>query len=100
MPKHYTHVACTPRTFDWIDDYVATVPELISKHGGRYLYRSTEFDSVEMPNAMSTTFMVLIEWPDPESAASFYDDPDYQTLKQARMAGSDTRWFNIAESTD
>ena len=96
MNKHYTHVACTPTTFDWIPSYLEAVPKLVFKHGGRYLYRSTEFESVEMPADLPTTFMVLIEWPDAESAAAFYDDPDYQDHKQARLAASTTQWFNVS----
>jgi uncharacterized protein (DUF1330 family) len=70
------------------------VPGLVARHGGRYVYRTTEFDSVEMPDDLATTFMVLIEWPDAGAASAFYDDPDYQPLKKARIAGADIRWFN------
>lgn len=92
---YYTHVACTPVTDDWIADYVAAVPDLIARHGGRNVYRTTEFDNVEMPDDLATTFMVLIEWPDAGAASEFYDDPDYQPLKKARIAGSNTQWFNV-----
>jgi uncharacterized protein (DUF1330 family) len=99
MTKHYTHVACTPTSFDWIPSYLEIVPTLVAKHGGRYVYRTTEFESVEMPADMPTTFMVLIEWPDAGAATAFYADPDYQSHKQARLAGSQTQWFNAPQFT-
>jgi uncharacterized protein (DUF1330 family) len=97
MSKHYTHVECTPTSFDWIPEYLDAVPKLVDKHGGRYIYKTTDFDSIEMPADMPTTFVVLIEWPDANAAAAFYDDPEYQSHKQARLAASDTRWFNAPE---
>ena len=100
MSKHYTHIACSPTTFDWIPDYLESVPKMVVKHGGRYLYRTTDFESIEMPAAMPTTFMVLIEWPDAAAAAAFYADPEYQPFKHARLAASDTQWFNAPEFTE
>ena len=94
MSKCYSHIACTPLTDDWIPGYLETIPGLVAKHGGRYVYRTTDFEPVEMPPDMPTTFVVLIEWPDAAAAAEMYADPDYQSIKKARIAGSETQWFN------
>jgi uncharacterized protein (DUF1330 family) len=75
---YYARIACTPVTDDWIADHLDAVPDLIARLGGRYVYRTTEFDSVEMPDDLAPTFMVLLEWTDAGAASAFYDDPDYQ----------------------
>lgn len=94
MSKSYSHIECVPTSDDWIPSYLEVITKLVAKHGGRYLYRTTDFDSVEMPANIPTTFMVCIEWSNTTAPTALYADPEYQAQKQARWAGAETRWFN------
>lgn len=94
MTRYYSHIECVPSEMEWIPAYLDAVPSLVAKHGGRYLYRTTDAEAVEMPDGTPTAFTVCIEWPHAESAAAFYADPDYEPHKQRRASGSQTRWYN------
>ena len=100
MTKYYSHIECTPTDMEWIPAYMETVPGLVAKHGGRYVYRTTDADPVEMPSGTPTTFAVCIEWPSADAADAFYADPDYQPHKQRRLDGSATRWYNAPAFTE
>jgi uncharacterized protein (DUF1330 family) len=100
MSKCYSHIECVPTSDDWIPSYLDVITKLVAQHGGRYLYRTTDFESVEMPANTPTTVMVCIEWPDAAAPTALYADPDYQAHKQARWAGSETRWFNAPEHVE
>ena len=66
--------------------YAAEVPALIAKHGGRYLVRGGAVDVLE--GEWTPARLIVLEFPDRESALRFYDDPAYQRLKGIRMATS------------
>src|SRR5262245_15616632 len=100
MSTYYSHIECTPTDMAWIPAYMEAVPALVAKHGGRYVYRTTDADHVEMPSDAATTFSVCIEWPSADAAAAFYADPDYQAHKQRRLEGSSTRWYNAPAFTE
>jgi uncharacterized protein (DUF1330 family) len=94
MTKYYSHIECTPTEMDWLPAYMDSVPGLVAKHGGRFVYRTTEADAIEMPDGEALAFTVCIEWPSADAAEAFYTDPDYQSHKQRRLNGSTTRWYN------
>jgi uncharacterized protein (DUF1330 family) len=94
MTAYYTQIACTPSTYDWIADYAAQVPRLVAKHGGRYLYQTSDYERLEEAEP-SAALVIVIEWPDKASAERFYGDPDYQGHKQARQGGSSTQMLLV-----
>jgi uncharacterized protein (DUF1330 family) len=100
MSKYYSHIECTPTEMDWIPDYMEVVPGLVAKHGGRYVYRTTDVDPVEMPSDAPSTFSVCIERPSADAANAFYADPDHQSHKRRRLDGSATRWCNAPAFTE
>lgn len=70
-------------------DYTAVTPGLIAKHGGKFLVRGGEVETLEGEGAGRR--IVLIEFPDKETAKGFYDSPEYQEaikLRQANAEGS------------
>ncbi|MFZ5593860.1 MAG: DUF1330 domain-containing protein, partial [Pseudomonadota bacterium] len=65
------------------------VPSLVAKHGGRYLYQTSEYERIE-ETGESPSLVVLIEWPDKASAERCYSDPVSQPHKQTRQNGAVT----------
>lgn len=68
---------------DAYEEYKQTVPALIEKHGGRYIVRGGAADVVEgeWPNGR----IVVLEFPDFESANAFADDPAYVPVAAIRQ---------------
>lgn len=88
MTKYYTFVASNPpTTTDWVPAYSAEVPDLVARHGGRYLALTDEIDRLqgegEPPWAIS-----IVEWPSKEAAEAFFADPDYLPHLEARLAST------------
>ena len=65
-------------------DYVAHVPALIEKHGGKYRVRGG--DARVLEGHWSPSRLIVLEFPDREAALAFYDDPDYQIYKELRQS--------------
>ena len=62
--------------------------ELVAKHSGCFLVRpDCSVDRLEGEPVIKTG-MVVIEFPDRTKAQAWYDDPDYQPLKELRQTGS------------
>ncbi len=81
----------------WMPAYVATVHELAAKHGGRYLSRSANVIAIE-GDPPDATVVALLEFPSPDAAKAFADDPDYAPHRQARIDGSVSRLYLIDDS--
>ncbi len=69
-------------------DYVAQVPAMIEKHGGRYLVRGGE-STVHEGNWQPKRIVVL-EFPDRNTAQSFLDDPEYAPIAAIRHRSATT----------
>jgi uncharacterized protein (DUF1330 family) len=65
-------------------DYVAAVPALIEKHGGRYRVRGGESQVLE--GAWTPDRFVVLEFPSREAALAFYNDSDYVPLRSLRQS--------------
>ena len=76
----------------WLDEYMARVPGLVEKHGGRYLARGGARGGA-MEVLESTTplpsLMFVVEFPSAEHSRAFYRDPEYPPFIKLRQAGSD-----------
>lgn len=64
--------------------YKSTVPALIKGHGGRYIVRGGERDMVE--GNWPAGRIVVLEFPDWDSANAFADDPAYAPVAAIRHA--------------
>lgn len=69
---------------DRYQDYVANVPALVARHGGRYRVRGGAVDVLEGP--WSPGRLVILEFPDRAAALAFYNDPAYAPFKALRQA--------------
>jgi uncharacterized protein (DUF1330 family) len=65
-------------------DYVAHVPALIARHGGKYRVRGGQSHVLE--GTWSPSRLIVLEFPSREAAMAFYDDPDYAPYKSLRQS--------------
>ena len=82
----------------WVPDYAARVHEIAARHGGRYLSRSGNIDTLE-GKPLGSTLVALIEFPSKEAAQAFATDPEYLPFGEARKAGSISN-FHLIDDTD
>lgn len=74
--------------WSWLKAYGAPTKAIIEKHGGRYLAQGGETEALEGSGELPAALVVL-EFPDMDSAKAWYNDPDYQPLKAIRQANAD-----------
>jgi uncharacterized protein (DUF1330 family) len=82
----------------WIPEYAANVHPIVHKHGGKYLTRTANIETVE-GEPLDTTMIALIEFPTKEAFEAFATDPEYTPYGEARQAGSVSR-FHVLDSSD
>ncbi len=82
----------------WVPEYAKNVHNLVEKHGGKYLSRSGNIETLEGADKDSTLIAIL-EFPTREALDSFASDPDYAPYGQARQAGSVSN-FHVIDDTD
>ena len=82
----------------WVPAYAAEVHDIVHKHGGKYLSRSGNIQTLE-GEPLDTTLIALIEFPSMEAVAAFANDSDYAPHGEARKAGSISRLTAI-DATD
>jgi uncharacterized protein (DUF1330 family) len=82
----------------WVPDYAANVHDIVAKHGGKYLSRTTNINTVE-GDAWDTTLVALIEFPSMEAVQGFASDPEYAPYAKARQAGSVSR-LHVLDGVD
>ncbi len=88
MPAYFvcTMTVHDPETYR---KYTALTPATLARHGGRFLTRGDEVETLE-----GETFderLVLLEFPDKAAALAWYHDPDYQNASAFRRAASKGR---------
>lgn len=98
MPS-YSVLAVTPTNDDWVAGYIAAVNGIVSKHGGRYLARTTAHEQLEGPD-QPAGLRVIIEWPSAEAAKAFMADPEYADPLKARLDGAHNLHFLIEGRDD
>ena len=82
----------------WVPGYATNVHTLVEKHGGKYLSRSGNIETLEGADKDSTLIAIL-EFPTREALNSFAADPEYAPYGQARQAGSVSN-FHVIDDTD
>tara|TARA_R110002126_G_scaffold291799_1_gene458927 strand:+ start:34069 stop:34371 length:303 start_codon:yes stop_codon:yes gene_type:complete len=97
--SYYSVLAVTPTNNDWVADYIGPANEIVAKHGGKYLARTTSHEQLE-GSTEDAALRILIEWPSAEAAKAFMADPDYVPHLKARTAGSDSVHFLIEAKDD
>lgn len=84
---YYSVLAVTPTNDDWVEDYVGPTNALVTRHGGKYLARTSNHERLEGAGE-SVALRVIIEWPSKQAALDFMRDPDYAPHLKARKTGS------------
>jgi len=69
-------------------EYLASVPSLIARHGGKYRVRGGA--AVVIEGDWTPGRFVIIEFPDRAAAIAFYDDPDYAPYRTLRQSLTDS----------
>lgn len=82
----------------WVPEYASRVHELVEKHGGRYLSRSGNIETLE-GTGRDSTLIAILEFPDRSALDGFASDPDYAPFAKARQAGSVSN-FRVIDDTD
>lgn len=66
-------------------EYYPKVATLLEKHGGKQIVGGTPADNIEGDWELPERVAIL-EFPNLEHAAAFWNDPDYASVKAARQA--------------
>lgn len=82
----------------WLPEYAAKVHEIVHKHGGKYLSRCGNVQTVE-GQPLDTSVVALLEFPSVEAVKAFASDPAYAPHAAARQAGSVSR-LHVIDDTD
>lgn len=69
-------------------EYVKRTPPLIARHGGRYLVRGGDHETLE--GDWRPSRLVVLEFPSAENARAFLNDPDYAPVKAVRHRAAAT----------
>ncbi|HYL36548.1 MAG TPA: DUF1330 domain-containing protein [Bryobacteraceae bacterium] len=69
--------------------YKHEVPALIRRHGGEYLVRGGKCEVIE--GNWQPQRLVLFRFPNLQSIHAFFNDPDYQPLKDLRQRAAHTQ---------
>jgi uncharacterized protein (DUF1330 family) len=67
-------------------EYQVAVRKIVAEHGGRFVVRGGRSDAVEGP---ARSRIVVIEFPDYETAQRCYQLPEYQDAKRLRQSVAD-----------
>jgi uncharacterized protein (DUF1330 family) len=82
----------------WVAEYAGNVHRLVEKHGGRYLSRSGNIETLE-GSEKDSTLIAILEFPSRAALDEFVADPEYTPYGQARQAGSVSN-FHVIDDTD
>ena len=77
---------------------VDKVHEIVHKHGGKYLSRSGNINTVE-GEPLNSTLVTQTEFPSMDAVQAFASDPEYAPHAKARQAGSISR-LHVIDDTD
>ena len=92
-------IRCNSTTEEWIPAYLPAANQLVAKHGGSYLARTSSHEQVE-GNISEAGLRIIIGWPSKESALAFMNDPEYASHLKARTEGSVSNHYLIEAKDD
>lgn len=83
----YMIVNLTFHNLDWAKEYLANVPDMVSKHGGAYVARSREVERIEGEGELPDQ-VVILSFPSLDVIRRFMASPDYAPFRDARIAAT------------
>ena len=78
--------------------YIAKVPDIAAKFGGRYLARSNKVESLF--GGWKPERMIILEFPSEEKIRRWLDSAEYRAIAPFREAGAETRAVILDGSVD
>lgn len=73
--------------------YTKLTPAAIEAHGGKFIVRGGEVETLEGPE--ETRRVVVLEFPDSDSARAFYQSEQYQAAKKLREGAAEASFILI-----
>lgn len=73
---------------DAMQRYFQEAPATVAAFGGRYLVRGTDVRALE--GAWEHERMVVVEFPDKDSALAWYESEIYRPLREIRQSSAET----------
>jgi uncharacterized protein (DUF1330 family) len=83
----------------WRPRYREVVGQLVAKHGGRYIVRSSDPWEILEGTPPQITGLTIIEFPSMEQARAWYNDPEYAPMIRLRQTGSRLDFILVQGST-
>jgi uncharacterized protein (DUF1330 family) len=74
-------------------EYSKLTPDIITKHGGRFIARAGRTVTLEGPAARSR--VVIIEYPSFERAQAWFNSPEYQAAKKRREGAANAQFIVV-----
>lgn len=71
----------------WLETYGPAVEKQVEAHGGKYIARATEIESLEGGMAVPSA-AVILEFPDGAAARAWYNSDEYAPMIKLRQSGS------------
>ncbi|AZQ68815.1 DUF1330 domain-containing protein [Silicimonas algicola] len=72
---------------DWMEEYFARIPELVTRHVGKFVVRGGDPTRTEGDSPAPDAAFIL-EFPDRAHAEAFWNSKEFQTLATLRRSGS------------
>ena len=76
-------------------NYTDRTPEIVKRHGGKFLTRGEPFTCVEGTEYDGR--LVILEFPSKAHVEAWYSDPDYEEAMVFRQASSRTNYLLLQE---
>ena len=74
-------------------DYTALTPATIAAHGGKFVVRGGQIDTLE--GEPFEERLVILEFPSRQAAHDWYNSPEYQAAAKIRQAASIARFIVV-----
>ena len=73
--------------------YTAKTPQIVAKHGGRWIVRGGDVEAVEGPDFKDR--LVVVEFPSNEHFKAFYESPEYREVIEYRHQSAESRFLVV-----
>ena len=85
--RYFVYGEVTLKQQEWVKTYLSEINGFIEKHQGKVLSRSINMEKVEGKRSLPTN-VILVEFPNRECITNFFNDPEYQPIRQLRLSGA------------
>ena len=85
MSAYYVLTQTVTNQEKYISEYLPAVMPFLAKHGGEVIVANLQATALQGEPASG---VVIIKFPSEENIRNFVDDPDYQPVKEIRLAAT------------